>query len=219
MRWQEQSNTRLNPANIQVEDIVFKVDCNCLPVDHAYALSRALVGILPWIDNEGLAGIHAIFGAASGNGWIRPDGTDDTLLQLPRRTKLTLRIPSGRVKDATMLVGSKLNIDGQDLAVGAYKRSYLAATPNLISRHAVQQVNEDEEKFADRIATEIESLGIEVKKLVSGQLRQIRTPEKSLSARSVMIADLNAEESINLQQFGVGSHRLLGCGIFIPSKI
>jgi CRISPR/Cas system CSM-associated protein Csm4 (group 5 of RAMP superfamily) len=33
-----------------------------------------------------------------------------------------------------------------------------------------------------------------------------------------MLADLKPEESLRLQQQGLGPHRLMGCGIFIPHK-
>jgi hypothetical protein len=33
-----------------------------------------------------------------------------------------------------------------------------------------------------------------------------------------MVASLTVAESIRLQQRGLGSNRLLGCGIFIPHK-
>jgi hypothetical protein len=33
-----------------------------------------------------------------------------------------------------------------------------------------------------------------------------------------MIADLPVEESLRLQKTGLGPHRYLGCGLFIPHK-
>jgi hypothetical protein len=33
-----------------------------------------------------------------------------------------------------------------------------------------------------------------------------------------MLADLSTDESIRLQQQGLGPRRLMGCGIFIPHK-
>ena len=44
------------------------------------------------------------------------------------------------------------------------------------------------------------------------------TPEVSLLTRSLMLADLTLEESLRLQQQGLGTHRHMGCGIFIPHK-
>jgi len=33
-----------------------------------------------------------------------------------------------------------------------------------------------------------------------------------------MLAELSLEESVRLQQRGLGSHRSMGCGIFLPHK-
>jgi hypothetical protein len=33
-----------------------------------------------------------------------------------------------------------------------------------------------------------------------------------------MVADLEAEESVALQQQGLGQGRMLGCGLFVPHK-
>ena len=33
-----------------------------------------------------------------------------------------------------------------------------------------------------------------------------------------MLADLSADESLRLQQFGLGPYRYIGCGLFIPYK-
>jgi hypothetical protein len=33
-----------------------------------------------------------------------------------------------------------------------------------------------------------------------------------------MVADLRKAESVKLQEQGIGNHRLLGCGLFVPQK-
>jgi hypothetical protein len=33
-----------------------------------------------------------------------------------------------------------------------------------------------------------------------------------------MLADLKKDESIRLQEKGLGDYRLLGCGLFVPQK-
>ncbi len=43
-------------------------------------------------------------------------------------------------------------------------------------------------------------------------------PGGPIQTRSIMIADLRAEESVRLQQEGIGPMRHMGCGIFIPHK-
>jgi hypothetical protein len=57
-----------------------------------------------------------------------------------------------------------------------------------------------------------------VRKALCGKTLALATPEGALAARSLMLADLSLEESVRLQQHGLGSHRAMGCGIFLPHK-
>jgi hypothetical protein len=68
-----------------VVDLAFKIGCPTIPLDHAYALSSALLKALPWLADEEYAGIHLVHGAASGNGWFRPEDPETELLHLPKR--------------------------------------------------------------------------------------------------------------------------------------
>jgi hypothetical protein len=64
----------------------------------------------------------------------------------------------------------------------------------------------------------LRDMGIKPKKMLCGTETIINIPDKQLSTRSLMLADLSVEESVQLQMKGLGSHRWLGCGLFIPHK-
>jgi hypothetical protein len=57
-----------------------------------------------------------------------------------------------------------------------------------------------------------------VRKLLCGRAHAIRHPGRDLYTRSVMLADLETEEAVLLQQQGIGQHKKIGCGLFIPHK-
>jgi len=46
----------------------------------------------------------------------------------------------------------------------------------------------------------------------------IATPSETFQSRSLMLAGLTREQSLLLQQSGLGARRKLGCGLFIPHK-
>ena len=48
--------------------------------------------------------------------------------------------------------------------------------------------------------------------------KKITTPNGIIHTRSLMVADLRKSESVKLQEQGIGEHRLLGCGLFVPQK-
>ena len=76
----------------------------------------------------------------------------------------------------------------------------------------------DETAFIERSVDALRALGIKPKKLLCGRAIQIAVPGKTLHARSIMLADLGLDESIQLQLRGLGPHRQLGCGLFIGHK-
>ena len=114
MYWEEDKHIDHNHVIDDVVDLVFGIECKCLPVDHSHALSESVQKFLPWLTDEPAAGVHSIHVAASGNGWMRPDDPG-ALLHLSRRTKLELRVPKHRIEDARQLEGRSLDVEGYSI--------------------------------------------------------------------------------------------------------
>ena len=72
MFWQEEETKKVAVPD-KVIDLIFDIQCRTLPVDHAYDLSEALLGIAPWIAEDPRIGVHTVHVAGSQNGWERPD--------------------------------------------------------------------------------------------------------------------------------------------------
>ncbi len=219
MYWQEDTPEQKSESPGEVVDLAFRIDCRALPMDHAQALSQAVRALLPWFDDEPLAGIHLIHGAGSQNGWYRPEETPDAVLHLSRRARMTLRVPIARVAAARGLRGAKLNIGGKhSLVVGEAQVKILDASATLFARYVAATEDEDEESFVHWVAEELKGMGIRVRKILCGKSHFINISDGRLFTRSVMVADLDREESLRLQHRGIGPHRKLGCGLFIPHK-
>ena len=207
----------MQDACADIVDAVFAISCRSLPVDHAYALSRAIQAALPWFADEADAGLHTIHGADSGNGWMRPEDPH-ALLQLSRRTKLTLRLPKHRLNDAEALLGRTLDVAGNALRLDKLTVRTLSRITTLFSRHVVIAVGDDETDFLKHAVDQLGALGIKPAKMLCGKLTPVETPAGTFQTRSLMVADLTVEESVLLQQHGLGPERKLGCGLFIPHK-
>jgi CRISPR-associated protein Cas6 len=217
MFWQE---TKENEGYIVPDDIVdvmFGIQCRTLPVDHSYLLSQAISRALPWFADEEHVGLHTIHVAESGNGWMRPDDPH-ALLHLSRRTKLMLRLPKQRLEDAGKLTGQTLDIGGNTMQVGRAAVKPLSAITTLFSRYVVASEGLDETAFMREAQTLLADMGIRPKKMLCGIERVITTPEREIHTHSLMLADLPVEQSISLQQRGLGPGRTLGCGLFLPHK-
>lgn len=219
MFWQEEKEEI--PVFAVPDDIVdlsFAVGCKCLPMDHAYALSEALQQALPWLADEADAGLHLIHGAESGNGWYRPQDSEGALIHLSRRTRMSLRLPKERIDDAAALQGAVLDVAGYPLEVGASTVKKLSSLPTLFARHVIAAADLSEQAFLEQVVAELRDLDIRVTKLMCGKSHDLRGPDGVTHTRSVMIADLDPEESVRLQQKGIGPGRKIGCGLFIPHK-
>jgi len=218
--WQEEKDDTA-PYTIpeDILDLSFRVSCQTLPLDHAHALSSALLEALPWLRDEAGTGIHLIHGAESGNGWIRPEGPDDALY-LSRRTRLTLRLPQTRLEDATRLSGETLDVAGNALTLGDTNVRNLSALTTIFSRYvSVEDTDVDDEMaFLEAVTDLLADMGIRAPRMMPGRVHRFRLPREILAARSLMLDGLEVEESVRLQQVGLGGRRLLGCGLFLPHK-
>lgn len=217
MYWQETKENKRYAVPDDIVDVVYSIECRALPVDHAYALSQAIQRALPWFTQEDAAGLHTIHVAESGNGWMRPEQAD-ALLYLSRRTKLTLRLPKHRIEDAGKLTGQTLDIDGKPLRVEKSVVRLLSTITTLFSRYIVTRDGTDEDVFLQDAMALFHKMGVYPNKMLCGMEHVIATPDRTIRARSLMLADLAVEESVKLQQQGLGTDRKLGCGLFIPHK-
>jgi CRISPR-associated protein Cas6 len=218
MYWQEESHDETTEVTDEVVDLVFALRCRCLPVDHVHALSQAVQDLLPWLESEPYAGLHAVNVAASGNGWVRPEDPE-ALLHLSRRTKFELRVPKHRIEEAQQLEGATLDVGGHEFTIQQASVRPLSTITTLFTRAlATEQDLLDEEAVLDWVSVQLKALNIIPRKMLCGTEHHIETPERRIPTRSLMIADLEVEESLRLQQHGLGPYRLLGCGLFIPHK-
>ncbi|MEE9326571.1 MAG: type I-MYXAN CRISPR-associated protein Cas6/Cmx6 [Cocleimonas sp.] len=220
MFWEEDEDKTL-PYNVpeDVIDVLYSIQCKRLTIDHAWALSQAILKELPWLEEEDNSGIHQIHVAESNNGWLRPENEDGALLYPSKRTKFTLRIPGGKLDAAKKLTGRTLDINGHELTIGESKKKNLVNSSVIFARYVATDENEDENDFLIRIHKEIKNkTGINAKKMLCGKSQIIKTPDLKLLTRHLMIADLDSDPSIRIQQTGLGKYRKLGCGIFLPHK-
>lgn len=219
MFWQDNESQRKYQVPDTVVDLVFNINCRCLPIEHTHALSTSVLEVLPWMQDEPRAGIHMIHGAASGNGWMRPDAAQgDAVIYLSRRTRFEIRLPRERIEDAQALSGRTLDVDGYELALGDAQIRSLSTLTTLFSRHLIAEEGDDEATFLARTAEQLQALGVRFGKMLCGRSHTISLPHERLFTRSLMVAEMSVQDSVKLQQEGLGRGRTLGCGLFIPHK-
>jgi CRISPR-associated protein Cas6 len=218
MFWQEDEDNTETRVPDDIVDMLFALDCRSIPVDHAHALAQALQQAAPWLRDADV-GIHSIHVAGSQNGWERPEHGGGQHLHLSRRTKLCIRVPKQAVAELkSALEGQTVDVAGCALRIGVGKQRLLSRESTLLSRYVAGPAGLDEDGFLRWAADELATLGIRVRKALCGKTTAIDTPDGPVETRSLMLADLTQDESILLQQRGLGPYRQLGCGIFIAHK-
>jgi len=215
MFWQEDTKEEHFTLPETIQEVSFKIQSKILPMDHSFLLAQALIKHLPWLV-ETNAGIHDI-GVADGNGWEQ--SKEGGFYYPSKRSKLTLRIPFERIEESKQLIGKTLDLGDYQVKVVKFINSKLLSDmPVLFAKQVACEKNMSEDDFLQLCFDQLSKLGIQVKKMMAGLEHNIQTDNGVIHTRSLMVADLTKNESVLLQEQGLGDHRLLGCGLFIPQK-
>ncbi len=215
MFWNEDNQENSDIFNNKIVDVSFKVDCQKISLDHAYDLYEAINQKIPEINTIDNLAIHSIYGAESGAGWERPK----TEIYLSKRTRFCIRTPIEyadkffHLNDQTLNIGKKYLVK---LSKPTIKK--LIITDTIFCRSVIMENIEDEDSFLSDVNSSLSLINIKVKKMLCGKDHYIKTPKKILRSKSLLITNLEKEDSIKIQELGIGIGKLYGCGIFLPHK-
>ena len=174
--------------------------------DHGFALFGAVSRILPDAHEANGIGILPIYGGQIGGRKIRLD----------ERSRLTLRIPAGDIARWLALSGKSLDVAGEKLQVGVPEIRGLIPGTALRSRLVTTKNCQDQSRFEGEIRHQLTAIGVSEEVIVTvGKRRTIRIRNKEVVGYELIIEGLTADESINLQTYGLGGRRHMGCGIFV----
>jgi CRISPR-associated protein Cas6 len=189
-----------------VVDVAFLLQGQTLALarDHRHALAAALTQALPWLAAVPGAGVH----------WLNVSAGGGARALLSQRTRLSLRLPRDRVPDAAALSGQTLQVAGTALPLGAAQVRELLPHGSLYA-HLVAAPSDDELAFLHAVQTETAALGITCRAICG---RHQRVEAGTLQGYSLMLDGLSPAHALRLLQTGIGPHRLLGCGLFVPHK-
>lgn len=192
-------------ASEHAVDLVFAISGSRLPADHALALWEALVVRLPWLAAEPGVGVHAIRGSAGEGG-----------LLLSRRARLALRLPRHRQDDAVRLTGQTLEVGGERLDVGEASPRPLEPYPTLSARFVATGAP-DALAHQEAVEAMLGELGMPLR-FICGRMRTMRCGDTTVAGAEVVLHQLRPEQSLAMQERGLGAERHLGHGLFLPHK-
>lgn len=186
-------------------DLCFNILGRQIHVDHGFALYGAISRVLPQLHENNSVGIKLIRGRYIGGG----------LLYITPFSELVLRLPASGITQYIRLAGKRLGILGENLTVGVPKTKALVPAASLYSHLVTTKNGTDQQRFESEISKQVQALNSQGKISV-GKRRTFSVHGKQVVGYSVMINELTAEESIKLQEQGLGGRRKMGCGFFEP---
>lgn len=213
-------------------DLSFKLSGTSLPVDHGYQLFSAVSQLLPVLHEVEPAScaIHPIFGSAIG----------ERKLKIGPNSRLTLRITSADISQYLCLCGKILTVGTESITIGVPEVRPLIPASVLTSRMVTIKNHLDAGSFLAAAAKELEALkikgntalvartapgSVEGRTPESGKLprdpyirRTLRIRDKEIVGFALTVSELSVEDSLKLQEIGLGGRRHFGCGVFVAAK-
>ncbi len=185
-----------------------------LPADHGYLLYSALSRVLPELHRGNGIAVHPIAGRQVG----------DRLLALMPWSSLTLRVPDGQVGQMLPIAGQSVRVGSAEVRIGAPQVVALRPASALRSRLVTIRIKDapaaadiTEENFQSAARRQLDALDVSDQVIITpGKRRTVRIRQKEVVGYELVLEGLSAEESLRIQESGLGGRRHMGCGVFVP---
>ena len=188
-------------------DLEFPVfSTSAIAVDHGYHLYAGLSSALSTVHSENGIAVHPIRGRQIG----------DRMLQLMPWSTIKVRTPQERIGDLVGLAGKSITIGDRQVRLGVPKVQGLEPATALRSRLVTIKGFMDAETFAQAVRRQLDALEISERVILTiGKRRTLRVRDKEVVGFEVILEGLTANESIAIQEEGLGGRRHMGCGVFV----
>lgn len=206
-------------------ELSFPVRGTSLPVDNGFIVYQAVARSVPWVGEQAQVGLAIV--PIQGN-------PHRGFLDLTPGSRLAFRLAAGDVPRLSPLAGQCLVFGNVTLILGEPTESDLRPASSLASAFVVAEGCRHSDEVQEWLAQQFRALYIGA----VPALRPKRFKEQSATARSgtscpyvrrfqqvgetsvvgweVQVRGLTPQESLRLQEIGIGPGRRYGCGVFVP---
>ncbi|ADE11921.1 type I-MYXAN CRISPR-associated protein Cas6/Cmx6 [Sideroxydans lithotrophicus] len=195
----------MTSPHAEMIDLVFEISGGTLPIAYHYELWDELTRLVPQLGECEEVGVIPLRMASSNEGML-----------IPKRAKLALRLPLELADIVSALAQKQMQVANSELQLGSCKTRPIQHYPTLHA-HLVTGAD-DELSFIEEVSSALAAMGVEAK-LICGQRHTLANGERTISGYSLVLHDLNPEDSLRVQYTGLGKERRFGCGIFVPYKV
>ncbi|CAK8718727.1 CRISPR-associated protein, Cas6-related [Candidatus Electrothrix laxa] len=187
-------------------DLNFEVEGKTIRVDHGYALFSVVSHCLKKFHEAQDVQLALIRGSYIGNGELR----------LLPGSCLTLRLSSEKISFYKKKLSGKIfNLDGHRISIGGAACQRLIPAAVLYAHLVTTRNGLDQKRFEAEIRRQLDRQACQGR-ITVGRRRIFSIHDKKVVGYSLLVSELTAEESIIIQEEGVGGRRKMGCGFFQP---
>jgi CRISPR-associated protein Cas6 len=201
-------------------DLLFPVSGDLLATDHKYLLYSALSHVEKAFHTVGTQLRFApINGERGGKGLIR----------LAAFSRLRLRLPAEQIPLVLPLAGRDFKVGEHSIHLGMPTMLPLTPAPTLRAKVVTFKLAETPSAFLQATRRRLDEMGIggepgiplcETGRSAGEPRRQvIWIKGATLVGFPLHVEGLTAEESLRLQERGLGGHTRMGCGFFVPFRV
>lgn len=195
-----------------IVELKFQVQGNQIPSDHGYWLYSALSRMIPELHEIETISIGGISGI--------PDKF--RTLHLNKASKLRIRTENANLPILLRLAGKQITLGDVKIRLGIPQAYMLKPHKTLYSRLVTIKGALSLDDFKESISKKLESLGIKQEAILFQKdssdypiRKTIRIKDKEIVGYPVLIPNLDPNDSILLQELGLGGRRKMGCGNFV----
>jgi CRISPR-associated endonuclease/helicase Cas3 len=207
-------------------DLLFPAVGSQIPVEHGYALYSALSHQLKCLHDGSVPfGLAPVNGLPVGGGKLQLD---------PTSSRLRLRVAASSIPQLLPLAGKRLDIKGHPIRLGVPSVAALRPVPVLIARMVAIKLAKPEnvapapDAFLAAARRQLSELGVRGTLRIPEHVnkrgqrepirRVLRIKEKAVIGYALLVEGLTPEDSIQLQDKGLGGRARMGCGFFLPTE-
>jgi len=201
-----------------------------LPYDNGYRLYQAVAGVVPWVREPAQVDLAIVPIQGTSHGGF---------VHLTRVSRLRFRLNAGDVAMLLPLAEQHLVIDAATLRLGRPVEFRLRPAPGLMSLFVVAEHSRHSDEFLEWVKEQFRALDIRAVPALRRQRNRASVSPTEENRRSfdspyarhhrqigdnsvvgweVQVFGLTPEESVRLQEHGVGPGRRYGCGVFVPDE-
>jgi CRISPR-associated protein Cas6 len=212
---------------VPIIELSFPLGGTPLPYDHGYLMYRAVARIVPWVVEPAQLDMAIVPIQGSPHGGF---------VHLTRTSRLAFRLNDGDVEKLLPLSDRLLVIDAATLRLGRPTEFRLRPVPGLASPFVAAEHVRHSDEVLEWLKAEFLALDIRAVPTLRQRRGRSASPvgpdrrsfdcpyerhhrqieDRSVVGWEVQVFGLAPEESVRLQERGVGPGRRYGCGVFMP---